>query len=370
MKPSTDRAPGTLARMVAATVAVAAAVVVGACGGQSGGTSGAAADTTRLAETRTVNVRVRSVDPIDFVDRIHLTGTTQARRTVHLTAEVDGRVERLAVEKGDRVETGDTLLKIDDREIRAQLKEARAQASLARETWQRRKQLYEEQSAISELSFLQAASEARQAEGRVEALEARLARTAVLAPFGGVVDRRPVELGTNLAPGDPVATIIDLRPVEVSVGVPERYAADISVGDSAAVTLKFLGPDTLRGAVSYVGASVEPGSRTFPVELSVPNPDRKVKPEMVADVSLVRRRLQGVLAVPQDAVLRTEEGFAVYVAEPSDDDGWVARRRAVTLGPRERDRVVVEEGLRPGDRLVVAGQQQVADGDPVRVLEQ
>ena len=355
-----------------AGLALAAALAAVACGGGES-TSGAAAaeDTAAAGGARQVNVRVRTLEPVDFVDRIEMTGNTQARRTVQLSAEISGRVERLAVEKGDRVAAGDTIVKLDDAELRAQLKEARAQAALARETFRRRRQLFERDSAISELSFLQARYDAEQAEGRVEALEARKAKTVVRAPFGGVVDRRPVELGTMLSPGDPVATVVDLRPVEVSAGVPERYAADVAVGDSGRVTFRFAGADTLTGRVTYVGAAVDPDSRTFPVELAVPNPDLEVKPEMVATVSLVRRRLEGVLAVPQDAVLRTEGGFAVYVVESAEGEGApVARRRAVTLGPRERDMVVVEEGLAAGDRLIVAGQQQVADGDRVRVLEE
>ena len=363
--------------LVAAAVLLSAAGTAG-CGG--GSSADAAADTAARADGaraerstatgRQVNVRVRTLEPGPFVDRIELTGSTQARRTVELTAEIGGQVERIGVEKGDRVAAGDTIVELEDDELRAQLKEARARASLARETYRRRRQLFEEQSAISELSFLQARYDAEQAEGRVEALEARLAKAVVRAPFGGVVDRRPVELGTTLAAGDPVATVVDLRPVEVTAGVPERYAADVAVGDSGRVVLRFSGADTLPGAVIFVGASVDPDSRTFPVELSVPNPDLEVKPEMVATVSLVRRRLEDVLAVPQDVVLRTEEGFAVYVVETGEDGTEVARRRAVTLGAREREMVVVEEGLEPGDRLVVAGHQQVADGDRVRVLEE
>lgn len=356
----------------AAALATLAALATAAAGCGSGTTRAADAppDTTVAAGGRRVNVRTVVLRPGDFVDRIQVTGNTQARRSVELAAEVSGRVERLGVEKGDRVAAADTIVKIADDEIRARLKEARAQAALARETFERRRRLYEEESAISELSFLQARYDAEQAEGRVEALEARLEKTVVRAPFGGVVDARPVELGTMLAPGDPVATIVDLRPLEVTAGVPERYVADVSAGDSARVSLRFSGAETLPGRITYVGASVDPDTRTFPVELSVPNPELEVKPEMVASVTLVRRRLRDVLVVPQDAVLRTEGGFAVYVVESAADGIEVARRRAVKLGPRERERVVVEEGLEPGDRLIVAGHQQVADGDRVPVLEE
>lgn len=368
---------GSGAARTVGTLTLSAALALGGCGGtssaaQAGGdtaTSAQAAGTQDAARSagRTVNVRVATLAPEAFVDRIRLTGTTQARRTVEVKAQVSGQVERLRVEKGRQVERGDVLAEIEDEEIRADLKQARARAKLAEETWRRRQQLFEEENAISKLDYLRAKYDAEEAEGEVEALEARLAHTVIRAPFPGVVDRLPVEVGTMLSPGATVATIVQLRPLEVTAGVPERYAPDIAAGDSVDVSFKVLDGEPKRGVLTFVGATVDPDSRTFPVEVAVPNPDRVIKPEMVAEVRLVRKRIPDALVVPQDAVIRVEDGFAVYVVEEGEA-GPVARRRRVTLGPREDDRVVVEEGLAAGDRVVTVGQQQVGDGDRVQVV--
>ncbi|MDP2498861.1 MAG: efflux RND transporter periplasmic adaptor subunit [Candidatus Palauibacterales bacterium] len=364
MTRSTHRSIGALA------AGLAAAVVAAGCAGSSGSAaeeqSGAAGDS--ISAARIVDVETRAVRPDTFVDRLHMTGTVEAERTVDLTAQESGRVRELPAEKGTRLEAGAPIAEIDARELRAQLEEARARAELAREQWERRRELYEEKNAISELDYLEARSQADQASARVERLEARLDDKTIEAPFTGVLDERPVEVGTTVSPGQSVATLVDLRPVKVSAGVPERYANDVSVGDSAAVTVPSLNDGTFRGELTYVGAAVGEDSRTLPVEIELPNVDGRLKPRMVADVSMVRRRWSGAISVPQDAVLRTSDGFAVYVIEETEA-GSVARRRAVQLGPRESDRVLVESGLEAGDRLVTVGQQQLADGDRVRLAE-
>jgi multidrug efflux pump subunit AcrA (membrane-fusion protein) len=121
-------------------------------------------------------------------------------------------------------------------------------------------------------------------------------------------------------------------------------------------------------AIRYVGATVDPQSRTFPIEVVMPNPRGVVKPEMVSNLAVARRELDSAVVVPRDALVRVEDGYAVFVAV--DREGaTVAEARPVRLGPSQRDMVVVESGLRPGDRLIVVGQKTVADGDRVNVVE-
>lgn len=363
--PTDDRAPlRPLAALVLAGLA-AACSGSGDTAAQIGDRSGPKGAGTQAAR-RAVDVRVRTVRPSSFVHRIDVTGTVEAERTVELKAEESGRIREVLAEKGTRVEEGEAVVRLDARELRAQVREARAQARLAEEQWKRREKLHQE-GAISELDFLEVKYRAEQAAARLARLEARLEDTTIEAPFTGVLDDRSVEVGTMVSPGTEVATLVDLRPVKVSAGVPERYADDVRVGDSATVTLPSLEDDVYRGVLSYVGAAVNPDSRTLPVEVRLPNPEGRVKPEMAAELSLVRRRWSDAVVVPQDAVLRTGEGFAVYVVR-SGGSGPVARRRPVQLGPREGGDVLVESGLSPGDRLVTTGQQQVADGDRVRIV--
>lgn len=316
---------------------------------------------------RVVNVETATVELTPFQEQIRLTGTIQANRDVVVSAEESGRITEIVVEKGASVRAGQALLRIDDAVLRSQVAEARAQAELARETWDRRRRLWEDDRVGSELAYLEARFAAEQSAARLETLEERLRRTVIRAPVAGVLDERRVELGALVSSGTPVARIVQLDPVKVTAGVPERYAADVERGTPATVSFDVLTGETFEGEVTYVGASVDPRTRTFAVEIVVQNPGGVIKPEMVANAALLRRALDGVVVVPQDAVVRVADGYRAFVIE-GEGSGATARAADVTLGASQNNRVVVESGLEPGDRLVVVGQQQLAAGDRVRVI--
>lgn len=339
--------------------------------GAAGRTGTAAAATPeesgRAGGRRVINVEVWSVEPRPFTEVIRLTGTAAANREVVVASEEAGVIRELPVEKGSRVRRGQVIARIDDALLRSQVEQARAQAALAQETWERRRQLYEKDRAISELAYLEAKYQAEEAAARLASLEERLRRTRVEAPVEGVLDERLVEVGSTVSPGTPLARIVDLEPMKITAGVPERYAPDVAVGASVRATFDVLPDTAYTGRLVYVGASVDRESRTFPVEMVLPSPGRQVKPEMVAGVEIVRRRWEGALVVPQGALVRQEDGFVAFVVEV-DEAGPVARERPVELGPTRENQVVVTSGLRPGDRLVVVGQNRVAAGDRVRIV--
>lgn len=352
--------------VAAGVVFLLGSLAVTACGGDAadGAESPDAEDGTF---GRVINVETRQVVPQRFVEVVSLTGTVEANRDVRVSAEESGVIRQVFVEKGSVVRAGQPIARIDDRILRSQVEQAAAQASLARETWERRKRLYEEDGIGSELAYLEAKYAAEQAEANVSTLRQRLERTVVTAPISGVLDERSVEVGTMVGSGTHVARIVELDPVKITAGVPERYATDVDVGSRATVRFDVLDGQSFDGVISYVGSAVNPRNRTFPVEFTLPNPGRAIKPEMVADVEVTRRTLDSALVVPQEALVRVEEGYVVFVVVEEGGE-MVADQRIVTLGPSQRNEVVVTRGLQPGDELIVLGQKQVAAGDRVRVV--
>jgi membrane fusion protein, multidrug efflux system len=352
---------GLMKRNAAAVAAVLGALALAGCGPTE---ANGAAEEEPIG--RILNVEVSTVAPSDFTDVVRLTGIVVADRDVIVAAEESGTITELLVDKGAAVEAGQPIAKIDDRLLASQTAQARAQAALARELWERRRRLFEEDKVGSELAYLEARYQAEQAEAALATLERRLERTLVTAPFAGILDDRMVEVGATVAPGTPVARVVDVSPLKVSGGVPERYAPDIRPGARASVTFDALEGMEFTGTINYVGAAVNPSNRTFPVELTLPNPGRGVKPEMVADIEVVRSVAEQAVVIPQDALVRVEDGYIVYLVTGSGD-ALTIESRPVVPGASQRDEVVVT-GLEPGDRLVVVGQKQVAAGDRVRVV--
>ncbi len=333
---------------------------------ESGGGTTSEAGVLVEGASRVINVEISTLETRDFVERINLTGTVVAGRDVTLSAQESGVIRRVVVEKGTTVTAGQPLLEIDDAVLLSQVAEATAQASLANETWTRRKRLYEEDQVGSELAYLEAKYTAEQASARLAILQTRLGRTVIRAPIDGVLETRLVEVGAMVNVGTNVARIVSLDPVKVVAGVPERYARDVRVGALATTVFDVLDLSS-EGTISFVGASVNARNRTFLVELEMPNPDGLIKPQMVANVGLVQQTIEGAIVIPQEALVRVEDGYVVFVVKGDGDDA-VVLSRAVELGASQRNEVVIEAGLSAGERLIVVGQQQVTAGDRINVV--
>jgi membrane fusion protein (multidrug efflux system) len=353
-----------ISNMVKGTAIVALGVsLISACG-QAGGAEPPAGEDQRV---RTMNVEVVEVRPRQFTEFVRVVGTVEAEQDVTVSAEEGGVVQAVLARKGERVRAGAPLLKIDDDVLRAQLEQAVSQAELAEETWTRQKRLWEDDHVGTEIAYLQAKYNAQTARAQARVLDQRVARTTVRAPIAGILDDRLVEVGSMVAAGTPVARILDVDTVKLVGGVPERFAADIERGAEVNVAVQALGGRVYAGAIDFVGSAVAGDNRTFQIEVDVPNPGMGIKPGMVADIRISSRTLDSALVVPRNAVLRRETGYVVYVAEPNGTDGHRAVARAVVPGATREDQMVIEEGLDPGDLVVVVGQQSIAHGDNLRL---
>ena len=346
-------------------VGVGTLLMLAACGSaQADGTEDASASEQFV---RVINVEISPIEAETFIEEIRLTSVAMASQDVMLEAEENGRIIELFADRGDTVRKGAPIAKIDDAILRAQVGQARAAAELAQQTWERRKRLFEEEQVGSELAYMEARATAQQTAASLEGLEERLARTVVRAPFSGILDERHVDVGTMVGPGKTIGRIVDLTPIKVFAGVPERYAPNVHAGAAATLRFEALGDDTFTSSIRYVGSTINPQSRTFPIEIELPNADGVIKPEMVANMSIIRQQVEDAIVVPQDALIRVEDGYVAFVTVHRDGVE-VAEVRQLVLGPTRRNLVVVQEGLNVGENLIVVGQKSVADGDRVNLV--
>lgn len=318
---------------------------------------------------KVVNVVARTVEPVGFTSYVRLTGAVEADEDVVVSSQESGAIERVLVNKGSRVRAGQALVKIDDRTLSAQVDEARANAALARERFERQRQLWEDEGIGSEITFLQTKYESQSADARLDFLEARLARHTIVSPISGVLEDRFVDVGEVVAPGTPVARVLTPDRLKVVGGVPERFGPWVAQGGAAVLRFDVLPGRTFEGSIDNVGAAVDPQNRTFRIEVLLDNPEGRLKPQMVANISVATERLEDVVVVPQDVIIRTEDGYQVYVIADGPN-GPVAEARIVTLGPTFENQAVIENGLAAGDRLIVTGHQLVDAGDRVREVSE
>lgn len=351
-------------------------VIVAGCNGASGNTQADEAG----PDVRSVRVETLQLHPTTFEDVIELTGSVEALGDATLSAQAAGTVTDLAP-LGQFVRAGQTVAQLDPGIARAAVEQAEAQVGvaqaqfdLAEDNLKRQEPLYRD-SVISALEFENVRAQYHQARAGLAQARAGLAQareqlknTRVVAPFSGTIEERFVELGEQVTPGRQVVRIVNTSQVKVTAGVPERYAGDIREGTPVRVNLQAYGGQPRVGRITFVGSAVNPQNRTFPVEVELANPDGLLKPQMVAAVQVTREQMDSVLVVPQSAVIRDENGRSVFVVARTDS-ALVAERRAVTLGPSYGGQTVIN-GLEAGDEVIILGQTNLTQGDPVQVLEQ
>ena len=351
-------------------------VLMAACGSPEGVSE--SEDSSTESDVGLAHVETLTLQPSLYEDVIVITGIIAAINDASLSAQSSGTVRMLAP-LGQRVVGGTPVAKLEDALVRAVVDQTQAQwenvtagLELATDNFQRLEPLHED-SIISALEFTQARTALRQAEAAVRQTEAllnqaneQLANTIIAAPFGGTVEQHFVETGEQVAPGISVIRIVDASQVKVSVGVPERYSGDLEVGREVKLNVAAYNQASRSGQITFVGSAIDPDSRTFPIEARVENADGSLKPEMIAEVHVVREQLDSVLVVPRTALVRYEAGSSLFVVQHSGGEPIVERRR-VTTGSSTSGRIVITGGLAPGEEVIIRGQSVVSDGDRVTI---
>lgn len=312
----------------------------------------------RKARPRLVAVAVAEVRPV--AHRAEVTGSLVARRIFRAYTEERGRVVELPHHEGDRVAAGALLVRLDDALLRAELAKAEARRAQA-EADLRRLQGLARRRLTSEEAIVAARTALALARAEEQALRIRIARTRITAPFAGVVSTRRAEPGDVVAPGDHLLTLVDPGSVVARAPVPEHLHVRLRAGQPARLRIDALGTGWLPARIVRVHPTVDERTHQGLVEVVPARRPEGMRPGLLCRLALAATPEQ-VLVVPAAAVQRDPAGAYVFRLE----DGR-ARRVAVRTGRLTGEDVVVLEGLRAGDRVVVRGLLGLRDGAHVRI---
>ena len=203
-----------------------------------------------------------------------------------------------------------------------------------------------------------------QSEAEIEQLEYEIRQKNVLAPFAGFVSKEHTQVGQWVPAGGPVATLLDLSRIHVTVDVPERYAVTLSNRSEVSVVINSISNGRIRGTVSAVLPQGDPASRTFPIRIRLDNPRFKIKSGMEALATFNLQEKKKAFLVPKDAVVTAGNDRLVF----SVVAGRAAPAGVRILGYYDGE-VAVAGGLKPGDTVVVRGNERLRPGQPVTVQE-
>ncbi|MBI2394452.1 MAG: efflux RND transporter periplasmic adaptor subunit [Deltaproteobacteria bacterium] len=305
-------------------------------------------------------------------------GSVETAKGVALSVEVPGVVSALRFESGAVVKKGDVLLELESNVERSQLQAAVARRTLAASNLARKEKLLASGTiAIAELESDQAAL--KTAEADAAALQAQIARKTLRAPFAGKLGIRAVNLGQYLSPGTTVTTLETSDTQFVDFTLPQQLLGEVAIGNpvrirngggardgGVAATADGAIVATVDGAIVAIDPTVDPVTRSLRLRADVPDKEKKLRPGMFVEVSVVLPKKHAVISVPITAIVHASYGDSLFVVEPGET-GKIARQQFVRTGETRGDFVAVEQGLTPGQEVVVSGAFKLRNNAKVAV---
>ncbi|MFO7725167.1 MAG: efflux RND transporter periplasmic adaptor subunit [Oceanipulchritudo sp.] len=298
-------------------------------------------------------------------EKIFLVGSLEAIEEVELISEVDAPVTDILFEEGEPVEPDDTLIRLDDRKLKASVAEMKARYDLAQANVERSKTLLE-RNTISQQEFDQALAEFDSAKAILDLARERLQDATIHAPFKGVMTERLISRGQYMTRGQPLASLVTTDPIEVEFNIPERYIGQLRLDQRIEITVEAWPEKRFAGKVSFISPRVDRNSRTILLKARIPNPDGHLKPGMFGSLELIFRVREAALVIPEASISYTGDQASVVVM---NDEGK-AEFRQIVVGTRLSGDAEVTEGLDEGERVVVEGFQKMRPDSTILISEE
>jgi HlyD family secretion protein len=364
---------------------------------------------TSAGPPMTVELVTVSRAPIN--EHVVVVGNLIGATTVDVVPKISGRLQSVAVRIGDRVRPGQMIAKVEDQEIREQVKQVQASHDVSSATIRQReadlnlaeinlersrslfdrrllsKQALDEvvaghQAAVAQLDLARAQFD--QAKARLEELQINLANTVIVSPVDGFVGKRNLDPGAYVSSNTPVASVVDIHFVRLVANLVEKDLRRISVGMPAEVEVDAYPGERFEGRLARVAPVLDPATRTAEMEVEVPNAGFRLKPGMYARVRITVDQREAALVVPRNALVDIEGRRGVFVAQsgapetrkggasnPPDRDGpasapLTVQFRPVETGLAEQEWVEIVQGVGEGERVVTTGAGALNNGDRIR----
>ena len=312
-----------------------------------------------------IPVKVQKLEKENIARTLDYTANLQADEQVYYAPAATGRIEKIYVEVGDRIKKGQLLVEMD----RTNLQQAEVQLKNLETEYNRAKMLNETQS-ISKQAYDAAVTQYEVAKSNVDFLKEN---TRMLAPFNGVVTGKYFENGevyTGAAFGGAskpsIIAIEKINPLKAYVNLSEQYFLSVKKGTKVELKSSLYPDRIFEGQVSIVYPTIDPASRTFTVEVKIPNDDEALRPGMYGTINFFIGNTETVV-VPAIAVLKLQGANDRYVFINKEGK---SKRVSVILGKRFEDKIeLISDEIQEGDELIVVGQGRVIDGSPITITQ-
>ena len=286
-------------------------------------------------------------------------GSLEAVQGVMLTAELSGKVVRIAFEPGTKVKAGDLLLQQDVSSEEAQLRAAEATVALTKLELERSRKLLMK-NAVAQAKYDSDDAQYKQAVAQIDGIRATIRKKTIRAPFAGSLGIRLVNLGQILNEGEPIVSLQTIDPIFVNFSLPQQQLAQVKQGLKVRVTADALPGQTIEGEITAISPEVDVATRNIRIQATVANSQERLRPGMFVNVVVVLPSREEVLVIPTTAVLYAPYGDTVFVVHEKEtkkgvQPAEVVQQKIVQLGEKRGDFVALVSGLNKGETVVSTG---------------
>jgi membrane fusion protein (multidrug efflux system) len=324
-------------------------------------------DELSASSDRTVAVEVKSVQIGPISKRIHAVGTLKANKHLEIKPQISGRVKKIVVEAGAKVELDEELILLDDEELQAQLKQSQALYKYYKAEHNRMVNL-RNINVESEKKLQEAESQMDQNNAKIEEIKIRINHCVIKAPFDGMVGIPKVVVGDYVQQGAPILSLVQNNPIYVDTKIPEQYFSEIGVGQEVEVKVGALSgkvgfEEPLLGKIIAVEPKSEAESHSIPIRIELSNDSADLQHGMYCSLNVITGENTDATYIDEAAIETLGNIEYVWVVER----GKATQRRVLT-GTRDKGQVEIVAGLKKDELVVIAGQLRLFPGVRVRIL--
>lgn len=312
-----------------------------------------------------IPVDVETVEVQDFDKLITLGGLTAAENTVQVIAKVGGmeQIKAVHVKVGDKVSAGQLLAQLDNETSAINLSNAQLAYDNAYTNYENAKQLFE-LGAVSQSDLNQLKMAYENANNTLRQAQMAMDYATVTAPISGTVTMVNANVGSFATASAPMFEIANVDTLEISTGINEQNVSKIKIGQEVLLKIHSVSDKWMSGTITEISKVMNAQTKNYPVTIALANKDDDLVAGMYAEVQVAVEHAEDVLVIPVDAIVYKEAKPVAFIAQA---DGTV-KEKALTLGINDGDYYVVTKGLQAGDQIVVKGNGNLVEGEPISII--
>ncbi len=320
-------------------------------------------DSAATENTRSKIVAVTAVTKQLFMHAVDVQGRVDGDENITYSAKVPAVVKRVNVKAGDRVSAGQVLVELDADVVKAQIETLKKGLELANTVYEKRKSLWE-QKVGSEIEFLQAKNQKESLEKQIASARENLDMYLIKSEYSGTVDLVSIKVGQGVAPGVPAVSVVNPAALKIKADLSESYANVVKQGNPVLINFPDINK-SIKANVSYSSKSINALTRTFNVEVNLPN-DNELHPNMVAELKIVDYENKNATVVPINTIQEIDGVKLVYITAKNEKNETIAKKVVVTVGKTYGTTAEILSGLNEGDQIITTGFQDLTDGQVIK----